>query len=105
MPNRAPSPRSVRAGAAGVVLALALLPWLAVASARAATLEVPQRAGLTEPGGLAEAPDCVSWKLRPGQLRGLRPGRHLLQVQAGPTRSRLGTKRLERPIVLAREAR
>ena len=61
MSDRAPSPRHLRTAAAGVVVALALLPWLAVASARAATLEVPQGAGLSEPGGLAETPDGELW--------------------------------------------
>ena len=61
MSSRTASPSRVRAVTAGVVVVLALLPWLDVAAARAATLEVAQGAGLTEPGGLAETPHGGVW--------------------------------------------
>ena len=55
--SRPLSPSRLRTATAGVVVTLALLPWLDVATARAATLEVRQGTGLTEPAGLAETPD------------------------------------------------
>lgn len=61
MSSRTASPSRVRAVTAGVVVVLALLPWLDVATAHAATLEGAQGAGLTEAGGLAETPDGGIW--------------------------------------------
>lgn len=94
MSTRPPSPRRLRAAVAGVVVALALLPWLAVASARAATLEVPQGAGLTQPGGLAETPKGALWAAEAvSAVRRLKP------------LDRLGAKRPARPSAVACEAR
>ena len=93
MSSRGLSTSRLRAATAALVVALALLPWLDVVTAHAATLDVPQGAGLTTPGGLAETPDGGLWATDAAAPR--RPGLRELTVPR-----RIGLERLERPTVL-----